>query len=64
MNLTRREKEVLRLILTGLSSSVAAEEMGVCKRTIDFHLQNIYAKLDVTNRVQAFLKVQKLQIEL
>ena len=31
-----------------------ADELFVSKRTVDFHLANIYTKLSVTNRLQAF----------
>jgi DNA-binding CsgD family transcriptional regulator len=51
--LTARELEVLSVIAQGNSSSEAADKLYLSKRTVDFHLTNIYAKLDVGNRVQA-----------
>lgn len=53
VRLTRREIEVLSLIAQGHSSKEAAETLFVSKRTVDFHLANIYDKLEVNNRVQA-----------
>ena len=54
VKLTKREVEVLTLVIEGQSSKEVAEKLYVSKRTVDFHLANIYDKLNVTNRVQAF----------
>ena len=54
VRLTKREIEVLSLIAQGNSSKEAADTLVVSKRTVDFHLANIYDKLQVSNRVQAF----------
>ncbi|CEK13169.1 response regulator containing a CheY-like receiver domain and an HTH DNA-binding domain [Chthonomonas calidirosea] len=58
--LTRRELEVLTLIIEGKSSKEVADLLFVSKRTIDFHLANIYNKLQVNNRVQAFRRAARL----
>ncbi len=60
MRLTRRELEVLTLVIEGKSSKEAADLLFVSKRTVDFHLANIYEKLQVTNRVQAFRRAASL----
>ena len=54
VKLTRREIEVLTLVIEGKSSQQVADHLFVSKRTVDFHLANIYGKLNVSNRVQAF----------
>lgn len=54
VKLTKREIDVLTLVIEGKSSKEVADMLYVSKRTVDFHLANIYQKLDVTNRVQAF----------
>ncbi len=54
IRLTKREVEVLNLIGQGFSSKHTAERLYVSKRTVDFHLANIYEKLKVTNRMQAY----------
>lgn len=54
VRLTKREVEVLSLVIEGKSSKEVADQLYVSKRTVDFHLANIYAKLSVKNRVQAF----------
>ncbi|HUD20899.1 MAG TPA: response regulator transcription factor [Candidatus Saccharimonadales bacterium] len=54
IHLTKKEIEVLSLIAQGHSSKETADTLYMSKRTVDFHLTNIYDKLDVNNRVQAF----------
>lgn len=53
VSLTRTEQKVLSHISKGYSSKEVADHLTVSKRTIDFHLANIYDKLQVRNRVQA-----------
>ncbi|MBS1716298.1 MAG: response regulator transcription factor [Armatimonadetes bacterium] len=60
VRLTKREIEVLSLIAQGHSSREAADSLYVSKRTVDFHLANIYDKLQVNNRVQAFRAATRL----
>lgn len=60
IKLTKREIEVLTLVIEGKSSKEAADMLFVSKRTVDFHLANIYDKLQVTNRVQAFRRAARL----
>jgi two-component system, NarL family, sensor histidine kinase NreB len=51
--LTPRELDVLRLLAEGLSNKAIAGALGVSPRTINFHLDNLYAKLGVTSRTEA-----------
>ena len=51
--LTEREREVLELIAFGYSSKEAADNLFVSKRTVDFHLANVYGYLGANNRSQA-----------
>jgi DNA-binding NarL/FixJ family response regulator len=51
--LSEREKEILQLIAKGVSNSEAAAMLTVSKATIRTHLEHIYRKLEVTNRVEA-----------
>ena len=60
VKLTKREIEVLTLVIEGSSSKAVADKLFVSKRTVDFHLANIYDKLQVTNRVQAFRRAARL----
>ncbi len=51
--LTNREIEILQVIAKGLSNTETAKVLGVSRATVRTHLEHIYAKLDVTNRVEA-----------
>lgn len=48
--LTPREREVARLAVAGFGSREIAAELRITVRTVDDHLQRIYAKLGVHNR--------------
>ena len=60
VRLTKREIEVLTLVLEGKSSREVAAALFCSKRTIDFHLARIYEKLQVSNRVQAMRRAALL----
>lgn len=51
--LSEREQEILQLIAKGVSNNEAAQVLGLSKATIRTHLEHIYRKLEVTNRVEA-----------
>jgi DNA-binding NarL/FixJ family response regulator len=51
--LTEREVEILRLIAKGLSNKEAAGVLDLSRATVRTHLEHIYDKLEVTNRVEA-----------
>ncbi len=60
VKITAREIEVLQLIVEGLSSKEVADKLYISKRTVDFHLQNVYEKLQATNRLDAFRRAARL----
>ncbi|MFD1730846.1 LuxR C-terminal-related transcriptional regulator [Deinococcus malanensis] len=51
--LTRREREVLGLLSQGLPNRRIGTALGISERTVEVHVTNILAKLEVTSRVQA-----------
>ncbi|MDB5891797.1 MAG: two component transcriptional regulator, LuxR family [Polaromonas sp.] len=51
--LTPREKDVLKMIAAGYTSSEIALQMGISPQTVNTHLRGIYRKLQVHSRVQA-----------
>ena len=54
-NLTPREVEVLRLAVRGLSNKQIAAELVVAPKTVGNHIEHIYSKIGVSNRVAASL---------
>lgn len=52
VDLTPTELEVARLVARGLPTRDVAAQLFVSPRTIDFHLRNVFAKLNVTSRAE------------
>jgi len=51
--LTRREEETLRLLASGLMTTLIKEKLSISERTLKKHIKHIYHKLDVHSRYQA-----------
>lgn len=58
-SLSRRERDVVDLLLQGKSNKQIALALGVSERTIEFHFKNIYDKMQVASRVELILKLGK-----
>jgi DNA-binding CsgD family transcriptional regulator len=50
VELTASEKRVAELVSQGLSLKQAAVQLFISAKTVEFHLQSVYRKLDVHNR--------------
>lgn len=57
--LSNREREVVQLLLEGKSNKLIASSLGVTERTVEFHLNNIYSKFQVSSRMELVLKLGK-----
>ena len=53
MRLTRREKEVLELLVEGCSHEALADILGISPQTARTHVQNVISKLGVHSRLEA-----------
>ena len=62
IDLTEREKEVLRLLERGWKHSDIGKELFVSVTTIRYHVRNIYTKLEVNDKVLAIKKARKLKL--
>ena len=62
IRLTAREIEMLTAVSEGKSSQEVADDLFISRRTVDFHLDNVYRKLDVRNRVQAYRRATQLAL--
>ncbi len=50
--LTRRERDVARLVATGQRNRVIGNTLGISEGTVKMHLHNVYAKLGLESRTQ------------
>jgi HD-GYP domain-containing protein (c-di-GMP phosphodiesterase class II) len=53
--LTDREAEVLALLASGLMTKQIGQRLGISPKTVDQHIQNLYAKIGVSTRAAAAL---------
>ncbi len=51
-DLTSREWEIMELLRQGLSTEDVAGRLFVSPRTVDFHLRNVFTKLQLTSRAE------------
>lgn len=51
--LTDREKDVLRLIATGLSNKAIGQQLAIAEGTVKVHVKRVLSKLNLRSRVEA-----------
>jgi DNA-binding NarL/FixJ family response regulator len=61
-NLTVREKEVLKLLVNGLSYKMVSSDLNISIDTVRSHIRNIYEKLHVNSKSEAVAKAILNQI--
>jgi HD-GYP domain-containing protein (c-di-GMP phosphodiesterase class II) len=52
-DLTAREQQVLALVADGLTNQAIGRRLGISAKTVNTHLEHVYAKLGVSTRVAA-----------
>jgi DNA-binding NarL/FixJ family response regulator len=57
-DLTRRERDVLRLLAEFMSDQEIAEELYLSQRTVNWHVRSILGKLEVGSRREATARAQ------
>ena len=54
--LTKREKEILEMLSKGLLYKEISDQLNISSETVRKHVYNVYAKLHVSNRIEAVNK--------
>jgi two-component system NarL family response regulator len=54
-SLTRRERDIVRLIVGGASNKEVAQALDISERTVKGHLSNVFQKLGVADRLKLVL---------
>ena len=52
--LTKREREVMGLMLQGYTNGELSEQLGIMRKTAEYHIRSVYIKMDLQNRMQLF----------
>ena len=58
-HITAREKQVAQLLAKGLLNKEISHQLGISHSTVDFHIQNLYKKLKVQNKVEFLNRLKK-----
>ncbi len=62
VQLTPREKEVLRLLSEGATSAAIAEKLFISRTTVNNHVQHILKKLNAKNRLEAVRRAEQARL--
>ena len=57
--LTERERELVLLVVQGLSNKHIARRLGVTEGTVKVHLHNVFQKLGIPNRTALTMLVHR-----
>jgi signal transduction histidine kinase/DNA-binding NarL/FixJ family response regulator len=58
-NLTNRETEIVNLIVKGVTYKMIAKALFISARTVTKHIENIFEKMGVSNKVEMINKLQQ-----
>ncbi|MGB7448423.1 MAG: helix-turn-helix transcriptional regulator [Ornithinimicrobium sp.] len=61
--LTPRQRQLLRQLRLGLTNAQIAHRLGISEGTVRSHLEHLYARLGVTNRMAAVIRAENLADE-
>ncbi len=56
-----RENQIVEYLSQGATYKTIADKLFVTPSAVNFHIQNIYLKLDVNSKSEALLKLQEMQ---
>jgi ligand-binding sensor domain-containing protein/DNA-binding CsgD family transcriptional regulator len=57
--ISKREAEIVRLLLAGKSNKEIEDQLFIAMATVKIHVHNIFQKVKVSNRLQLLLRIQQ-----
>ncbi len=60
--LTEQEKRILKQVSLGMTNQQIARMFEIKERTVEYHLGEIFKKLNVTSRTAAAMKAEQMGI--
>ena len=60
--LTKRERQILNLMVQGHSNKQCARALGITERTVESHLFGLFSKLNATSRIAAAQRAVDLNL--
>lgn len=59
VELTGREREILKLIAAGVKTTAIARQLSISRTTLNNHIQHILRKLDCHSRLEAIRRAER-----
>lgn len=59
---SKKENEIIELLTQGYTYKMIADRLCVTPSAVNFHIQNIYLKLNVNSKAEALKKLQEMEI--
>jgi DNA-binding NarL/FixJ family response regulator len=63
-DLTGRERDVMRLVITGVTNREIAERLAISEKTVKTHLTRVYQRFGLRNRTDAIEWARRLGVDL
>ena len=60
VKMSAREREILNMLARGYTYQETAELLGLAVSTVQFHVKNLYSKLDVRSKAEAVYEARQL----
>ena len=60
---SKKENEIIELLTQGFTYKMIADKLFVTPSAVNFHIQNIYVKLNVNSKSEALRKLKEMEIQ-
>ncbi|MCK0159763.1 response regulator transcription factor [Allomuricauda sp. F6463D] len=60
---SKKENEIIELLTQGFTYKMIADKLFVTPSAVNFHIQNIYVKLNVNSKSEALRKIKEMEMQ-